>query len=280
MSEVSVKETGSDAVALVEEDHSSLSLLSITDGKNERDIPAVKFIEDIGAFSESFSPPASPELMIGAFSDMFSKYKAYETSLGQKRECQAIYSIIGLTLLFSIALVPNKGQSNVEMFFLLFLCLLLQEQCTFHIPSKNLLNVCRGAAPCANYKEKIPEIEKSLALVTFLKQKKDNEENIVTRYNLADTIYSKAEVDCKSGIVNLWLGANVMLEYTHEEAIDLLSSKEAIAKREFEEVTEDLAFTRNQIITSEVNISRIYNWDVRMKREKLGKEAAAGIVKK
>ena len=87
MSEVSVKETGSDAVALVEEDtHSSLSLLSITDGKNDRDIPAVKFIEDIGAFAESFSPPASPELMIGAFSDMFSKYKAYETSLGQKRE--------------------------------------------------------------------------------------------------------------------------------------------------------------------------------------------------
>jgi hypothetical protein len=42
----------------------------------------------------------------------------------------------------------------------------------------------------------------------------------------------------------------------------------------------DLAFTRNQIITSEVNISRIYNWDVRIKREKLGKEAAAGIVKK
>jgi prefoldin subunit 5 len=97
-----------------------------------------------------------------------------------------------------------------------------------------LVNTCESIG--ANYQEKIPEIEKSLALVTFLKQKKDDEENIVTRYNLADTIYSKAEVDCKSGIVNLWLGANVMLEYTHEEAIELLSSKEAIAKREFEEV--------------------------------------------
>lgn len=32
------------------------------------------------------------------------------------------------------------------------------------------------------------------------------------------------------------------------------------------QVTEDLTFTRNQIITSEVNISRIYNWDVRRKR--------------
>lgn len=33
------------------------------------------------------------------------------------------------------------------------------------------------------------------------------------------------------------------------------------------QVKEDLTFTRNQIITSEVNISRIYNWDVRRKRE-------------
>ena len=34
-----------------------------------------------------------------------------------------------------------------------------------------------------------------------------------------------------------------------------------------QQVKEDLTFTRNQIITSEVNISRIYNWDVRRKRE-------------
>jgi len=116
------------------------------------------------------------------------------------------------------------------------------------------------------YIEKIPEIEKSLALVHYLKQKRDAEEELITRYNLADMLYSRAEVDVSSGIVHLWLGANVMLEYTYDEAIDLLSSKEKAAKMELDHATQDLAFTRNQIITTEVNISRIYNWDVRQKR--------------
>ena len=57
-----------------------------------------------------------------------------------------------------------------------------------------------------------------------------------------------------------------MLEYTYDDAIALLSEKEERAKREFQEVTKDLSFTRNQIVTAEVNISRIYNWDVRRKR--------------
>jgi prefoldin subunit 5 len=186
-----------------EAENTSLKLESITDGVNERKIPQVKFVEDIGKFASSFEPPASSELMIGAFSDLFAKYKAYETSLLRKRN---------------------------------------------------------------TYQEKIPEIEKSLGLVHFLKKKQQDDETLVTRYNLADMLYAKAQVDVSSGIVNLWLGANVMLEYTYDEAIELLSSKEKKAKLELDETTQDLAFVRNQIITSEVNISRIYNWDVRQKR--------------
>lgn len=63
----------------------ALSLKDITSGKNERGIPAAKFIEDIDAFSISFTPSASAELLIGAFSDLFSKYKQYEMNLTQKR---------------------------------------------------------------------------------------------------------------------------------------------------------------------------------------------------
>eukprot|EP00956_Cyclotella_meneghiniana_P024953 scaffold51060_cov65-Cyclotella_meneghiniana.AAC.7 len=181
----------------------NISLESITEGKNVRGIPHAKFLEDIDDFANSFNPPASPELLIGAYSDLFSKFKAYESQLSQKR---------------------------------------------------------------VNFKEKLPEIEKSIKLVRHLKRKKEEEEPIITRYNLADTIYAKARVDCSRGIVNLWLGANVMLEYSYDEALELLTSKEAVAKKQFEEITEDLTFTRNQIITTEVNMSRIYNWDVRRKR--------------
>lgn len=204
-SKTAAAETGS-AAALADDDAvANISLDSITEGKNARGIPAAKFLEDIDLFASSFAPPASPELLIGAYSDLYSKFKAYEQQLASK---------------------------------------------------------------CATYREKLPEIEKSVKVVRNLREKKEaGETGVATRYNLADTIYAKAEVDCSQGIVNLWLGANVMLEYTYDEALELLTTKRDVAKKDYKEVTEDLTFTRNQIITSEVNISRIYNWDIRRKRE-------------
>ncbi|CAJ1952494.1 unnamed protein product [Cylindrotheca closterium] len=180
-----------------------MSLLSITDGENARGIPFVKFIDDVDSFANSFTPPASAELIIGAYSELHSKFKTFETTLTQKQH---------------------------------------------------------------NYKQKIPDIEKSLSLIKNLVKKKEENESAITRYNLADSIYGKAEIDCSAGIVNLWLGANVMLEYTYEEAIAFLSQNEESARREFQTVKEDLAFVRDQIVTSEVSMTRIFNWDVRKRR--------------
>lgn len=89
---------------------------------------------------------------------------------------------------------------------------------------------------------------------------------VTTRYNLADNIYGKAEIDSSTGIVNLWLGANVMLQYTYDEAITFLSQNHENAKKEYATVQEDLAFVRDQIVTSEVSMTRIFNWDVRKRR--------------
>mmetsp|Transcript_5728 Transcript_5728/g.14304 ORF Transcript_5728/g.14304 Transcript_5728/m.14304 type:complete len:94 (-) Transcript_5728:522-803(-) len=62
-----------------------MSLLSITDGENDRGIPLVKFIDDVDAFANSFTPPSSAELLIGAYSELHSKFKTFETSLTQKK---------------------------------------------------------------------------------------------------------------------------------------------------------------------------------------------------
>lgn len=87
------------------------------------------------------------------------------------------------------------------------------------------------------FKQKIPEIEESLAVVKKLAAHEEEEDDpLVTRYSLADAVYGKAEVDTSSKTVGVWLGANVMLEYTYEEAIELLSKKDEAAKREFQEV--------------------------------------------
>ena len=124
------------------------------------------------------------------------------------------------------------------------------------------LFLCKGQ----NYDLKIPDIEKSLALVKNLQSKKEGGESVTTRYNLADNVYGKAEVDTSIGIVNLWLGANVMLEYTYDEAADFLTQNLESARKEFISVKDDLGFVRDQIVTSEVSMTRIFNWDVRRKR--------------
>ena len=129
-----------------------------------------------------------------------------------------------------------------------------------------------------NFQNKLPEIEKTLTLVQHLKSKVDNGDVLSVQYNLADTVYASAVLD-NAGTVNLWLGANVMLSYTYDEAIDLLSRRQADAKAEYEGVIDDLAFTRNQSITAEVNMSRIYNWDVRNRRaNKERDESGAGAI--
>jgi prefoldin subunit 5 len=112
---------------------------------------------------------------------------------------------------------------------------------------------------------KIPDLENSLKLIQQLLKKKEEGESGVVRYSLADNIYAKADLDY-DGTVNLWLGANVMLEYTYEEAIEFLANNESRAKSEAGEVEKDLAFVRDQIVVCEVLQSRIYNWDVRRRR--------------
>lgn len=123
-------------------------------------------------------------------------------------------------------------------------------------------------------KQKVPELEKSLSLVQTLQQRREQAASNTTatasegvvRYSLADNIYAKATIDYSVGTVNLWLGANVMLEFTYDDAIAFLQTNLDRATSELSRVGDDLAFIRDQIVTSEVNMSRVYNWDVRRKR--------------
>ena len=84
---IEVDQPDHDLQALTKEaENTSLKLESITDGANEHGVPKVRFVEDIDNFSKTFDPPASAELMIGAYSDLFGKFKTYEGSLVQKSE--------------------------------------------------------------------------------------------------------------------------------------------------------------------------------------------------
>ena len=80
-----------------EEEVPNLNLSHITQGETERGIPLAKFIDDVDQFASSFTPPASAELLIGAYSDLMNRYRVYEARLSQKRTFQlvlfAVYTV-------------------------------------------------------------------------------------------------------------------------------------------------------------------------------------------
>ncbi|KAF2630053.1 prefoldin subunit 3 [Macroventuria anomochaeta] len=118
----------------------------------------------------------------------------------------------------------------------------------------------------AGLKDKIPDIQKTLETVRFLKTRGEDAEPIETTFELNDTLFAKAEVP-PTDEVYLWLGANVMLAYPIPEAVELLSSKLSTAKASLATCEEDLDFLREQITTLEVAFARVYNWDVAQRRK-------------
>jgi len=117
-----------------------------------------------------------------------------------------------------------------------------------------------------NLHNKIPEIKSTLEMVKLLKGKQESGETLQTHFELSDNLFTSASV--QPSIVYLWLGANVMVEYSFEEAIFLLTNNVVNAEKNLDNLKEDLDFLKDQITTTEVNIARIFNFDVKQRRQK------------
>ncbi|KDR22919.1 Prefoldin subunit 3, partial [Zootermopsis nevadensis] len=113
-------------------------------------------------------------------------------------------------------------------------------------------------------KNQIPDLENSLDMIKLLQQQRDNPKEIETEFLLSEQVYFKALVP-PTDKVCLWLGANVMLEYTLEDATNLLVKNIDTAKKNLGYVEHDLDFLR-QFTTTEVNMARVYNWDVKKRQ--------------
>ncbi|TFK67241.1 Prefoldin, subunit 3 [Pluteus cervinus] len=142
--------------------------------------------------------------------------------------------------------------------------------------------------------EKIPDIKKTLDMVEYLHERKEGKKSadeadddldddlddtdapkqpLKVTFELNDTLLAEAELE-DTDEVYLWLGANVMLSYKIPEAIKLLRSKLTTAQTSLEQVVEDLEFLREQLTIMEVNTARVYNWDVKRRRERREQEDA------
>lgn len=127
-------------------------------------------------------------------------------------------------------------------------------------------------------KTKLPDISSALETVQHLIDRRDKAQEgeadaAEYTYQLCENIYAKASVPPTDNVC-LWLGANCMLEYTLDEAIELLRNNEANAKTTLKSVEEDMAFLRDQMTTTEVNIARAHNFGVK-ERQKVKDQAAA-----
>ncbi|KAL9969398.1 hypothetical protein ACROYT_G021611 [Oculina patagonica] len=111
----------------------------------------------------------------------------------------------------------------------------------------------------------VPDLNSSLEMVKLLTSKKDSSKPLQSRFLLSDQVYCTAEV-LPTEKVMLWLGANVMLEYSIEEAEALLSKNLNAAQKNLKEIEEDLGFLRDQYTTTEVNMARVYNWEVKKRQ--------------
>ncbi|MCJ1293804.1 peptide chain release factor 1 [Xylographa carneopallida] len=127
----------------------------------------------------------------------------------------------------------------------------------------------------AGLKDKIPDIQKTLDTVRFLKTRAPDAAPLEATFELNDTLYAKAHVPYTPEVY-LWLGANVMLAYPIPEAEALLEGKLDAAKGTLANCEEDLDFLREQITTLEVATARVYNWDITQKRKEQTERGGSG----
>ena len=66
--------------------------------------------------------------------------------------------------------------------------------------------------------------------------------------------------------ISLWLGANTVVQLTFKEALELLRTNLSNALSSREQISEELAYVKDQKTTTEVNVARVYNYSLQLKR--------------
>lgn len=120
-------------------------------------------------------------------------------------------------------------------------------------------------------------IRETMDAIKMLQKQRDKAKDgrngeLKTHLQLAETIHVEATVP-PTDTVCLWLAADVVMEYTLEEAEEVLSRSLKFANKYLEEAEGDMEWLRTQITMTEVNVARVHNFAV-LKREQA--RAASG----
>ena len=97
-----------------------------------------------------------------------------------------------------------------------------------------------------NLRVKLPDIKKTLEMVALLKKKSESADKTVeSNFLVSDNIWAKAKIPNDTGKVGLWLGANVMVEYTYDDAVKLLCKNLAQAEEKLAETDGDIDYLKD-----------------------------------
>ncbi|OZC08938.1 prefoldin subunit [Onchocerca flexuosa] len=110
---------------------------------------------------------------------------------------------------------------------------------------------------------KLPDLKKSIEVVNHLEEKSKINEAMELTHLLNDHVYQRVKTDSLDKVL-LWLGSNVMVEFSLDEARCILEdnykTEDGVTKYE-----KELAFLKDQITTTEVNMAHVYNYGIRQK---------------
>ncbi|UYV81860.1 hypothetical protein LAZ67_20002722 [Cordylochernes scorpioides] len=124
-------------------------------------------------------------------------------------------------------------------------------------------------------KSQVPDAKVSLELLELIRQRQETGESLRTQFVVSEQVLGHAEVGPTQQVL-LWLGANVMLEYGLEEARQLLAGNLEVASTTLTQLELDLDFLRDQLTITEVNMARVYNWDVKRRQALKEKKLVVG----
>nr|VDD28126.1 unnamed protein product [Brassica oleracea] len=232
------------------------------DVSDRRGIPAAKFIQDVETYLSQSGFDSNSALAF--HQERLQQYKVVEMKLlAQQRDLQAKIPDIEKCLEVVATLEARKGTGEVELGCALILTAYLKTfslkvlmsmlACEIeHVVSQNIV--------LASLEESTETSFKSCLIVTA-------EHSLLADFEVSEGIYSRACIEDTDSVC-LWLGANVMLEYSCEEATALLRNNLENAKASLEVLVADLQFLRDQVTVTQVTIARIYNYDVHQRRVK------------
>ena len=113
---------------------------------------------------------------------------------------------------------------------------------------------------------RLPDLKSTLASIQHVQEANEEGKELTTTFCLTDNAFTGARITDTSKVC-LWLGASVMLEYDVNEAKEVLGSHIEQADAKLKTTLESLDYVRDQQTTMEVNMARVYNWDVTRRRK-------------